>query len=102
MEYEKQINEARARIDSLDASLDNQHTPFMKSQLRFAGHLLDDAESAMGHAAEAGPRDAAMWHAFADLSIQHATQIWKTIQKSVEKYGGPANVREVGGDAGHL
>jgi hypothetical protein len=56
----------------------------------------------MGHAAEAGARDAAMWHAFADLSIQHATQIWKTIQESVEKYGGPANVREVGGDDGHL
>ena len=95
MEYEKQINEARARIDILDASLDNQRTPYMKSQLRFAGHLLDDAESAVGHAAKAGTRDAAMWHTFADSSIQHATKIWKTIQESVEKYGGPANVTEV-------
>lgn len=74
----------------------------MKSQLGFAGHLLDDAKSAMGHAVEAGSRDAAMWHAFADLSIQHATQIWKTIQLSVEKYGDPATVREVGGDASRL
>ena len=102
VEYDKQITDARTRIGALDASLDNQRTPYMKSQLRFAGHLLDDAESAVGHAAKAGPRDAAMWHTLADFSIQHATQIWKTIHESVERYGGPANAIEVDGDTGHL
>jgi len=100
MEHEKQITEVRARLDTLDALLDNKRTPFMKSQLRFASHLLDDAESAVCHAAKASPRDAVMWRSFADFSIQHAAQIWKAIQESVEKYGGPANVMEVGGDSG--
>jgi hypothetical protein len=68
----------------------------MKSQLQFARHLLDDAESALRQAAKASPHDAAMWHAFAVFSIQHATQIWDPIHNTVEKYGGPANVLEVG------
>jgi hypothetical protein len=96
MEYEKRINEVRAQIGTLDDSLDSQRTPGMKSQLQFARHLLDDGESALRHAARASQQDAAMWHAFAGFSIQHATQICDAIHKTVGKYGGPANVLEVG------
>jgi hypothetical protein len=94
---EKQINELRAQIDTLDASLDSQRMPGMKSQLQFARHLLDDADSALRHAKEGDstPRNVAMWHTFAAFSIQHATQIRDTIHKTVEANGGPANVLEV-------
>ena len=102
MTYEKQIDEIRTRLGALDASLDEKRTPYLKGQVKFAGHCLDDAESALRHAAKASPPDAAMWHAFASFSIQHATQVWDTIHRSVEKYGGPANVIEAGGDTGRL
>ena len=100
VEYEKRIKEVRAQIDTLDASLNSQRTPGMKAQLQFARHLLDDAEAALRHAKEedSTSHDTAMWHAFAGFSIQHSTQIRDTIQKTVETYGGPANVLEVGGE----
>lgn len=96
-EWEKRIKEARTQIDTLNSSLDDRRTPNMKAWLRFAAHLLDDANAALGHAAKASPKDAAMWHGFADFSIQHSMQIWKTARESVDKYGGPANVQEIGG-----
>lgn len=68
----------------------------MKSQLRLAGHLLDDAESVLREAGKASLNEVDRWHAFANFSIQHACQIANTIYESVQKYGGPDNVTEVG------
>jgi hypothetical protein len=95
--YEKLIAEVRAQLDALDAQLDSQRTPYMKAQLRFAGHLLDDAEVALRHAAEAEePGDKTLWITFANFSVTHAKQIRDTVQKAGEP-GGLANLIEIGG-----
>lgn len=95
--YETRIAEVRAQLGALDAQLDNQRTPYMKSQVRFGGHLLDDAEAALRHAAEADePGDKALWLTFANFSMTHAKQIGDTVQKAGEP-GGLANLIEIGG-----
>lgn len=89
--YEKQIGELRTRLGALDALLDEKRTPYLKWQVKFAGHCLDDAESACRNAATAN--DPASWHMFATLSIHHATRIWETIQKLGN--GDPSKVIEM-------
>ncbi len=94
---EQQIADERARITALDATLDNQRTPYLKAQLRFATHILDDADAALRHAPKAQPRDAAMWMGFAAMNLQHATEKRTKVQAAVDSYGGPQNIVEVGG-----
>lgn len=91
MNYENQIVELRMRLGVLDALLDEKRTPYLKGQVRFAGHCLDDAESACCHATKAS--DPMSWYTFAALSIHHATQIWETIQKLGN--GDPSKLIEV-------
>jgi hypothetical protein len=66
------------------------------SQLRFAGHMLDDAVSALRRADKAQLPYVAMWIEFAQMNLQAATQRREKTQATVDKYGGPANVVEVG------
>jgi hypothetical protein len=93
---EQQISEERARITTLGSALDSTRTPYLKSQLRFAGHMLDDAVSALRHAEKAQAYDSTMWLGFAVMNLQGATQRREKVQAVVEKYGGPANVTEIG------
>ena len=95
--FEQQITEERARIVALDSVLDSKRTPYLKSQLRFAGHMLDDAASALRHADKAQPNYVAMWIGFAEMNLQAAAQRREKVQAAVDKYGGPVNVIEVGG-----
>lgn len=94
---DKQIADERARIAALDATLDNQRTPYLKGRLRFAGHMLDDAAAALRHAAQAQPNYVGMWIGFAEWNVQAATQLREKVQAAVDKYGGPEHVIEVGG-----
>jgi len=93
---ELQIADERARIAALDASLDKGRTPYLKSQLRFATHILDDASAALRHAAKAQSRDAEMWMGFAAMNLQHAKEKREKVQAAVDKYGGTQNILEIG------
>jgi hypothetical protein len=42
---EQRIKEERERVAALDSTLDSKRTPYLKGQLRFASHMLDDAHS---------------------------------------------------------
>lgn len=97
MDQKTRIKGVRTRIETLDASLDDQRTPYLKSKLRSAKHDLDDAELALRHA-ESSPSDATRWHNWAELSIQQACQITDLVRETVRKYGGPENVLEVAGN----
>lgn len=94
---EQQIAEERACIETLNATLDSGRTPYLKGQLRFATHILDDAAAALRHAAKAQPPDAAMWMEFALMNVQHAKEKREKVQAAVDKYGGPQNIVEFGG-----
>jgi len=76
--------------------LDSTRTPYLKRQLRFAGHMLDDAVDAMRLAA-AHPNHHAMWIDFAQMNFQTATQLRQHVKAAVDKYGGPERVMEIGG-----
>ena len=95
MEYTNRIQEVRSRLGALDVSLSVERTPYIKSQLTSARHSLDDAESALRHAA-ADHSNAAMWYGFADLQIQYAVQIVEKVHEVVDTYGGSENLTEFG------
>jgi hypothetical protein len=95
MNTDQRILEERALINALDASLDARRAPYLKSQLRFAGHMLDDAQVALAHAAKAGPTDAGMWLGFAEINIENAIQRREKVEDVINKYGGASNVMEI-------
>lgn len=90
---EQQIAEERAQIAALDSKLDAKRAPYIKKQLTFAGHILDDAEAGLRHA-KANPDSAAMWLDFVGMNLYNATTMRQKIQAVVNKYGGPENVEE--------
>ena len=94
---EQKIADERARITALDATLDNQRTPYLKGRLQFAGHMLDDAADALRLAAQAQPNYVGMWMGFAEWNIQAAKQLREKVQAAVDEYGGPQHVIKVGG-----
>jgi hypothetical protein len=96
-DLEERIKSERAAIAALDSTLDSERTPYLKSQLRFAGHMLDDAEAAMRLAVKAAPKYVAMWIGFAGISIQMATDKRQSVQVAVDAFGGPEHVIEIGG-----
>jgi DNA repair ATPase RecN len=96
MQTDQQIAEERARINTLDSSLDAKRTPYLKNQLRFAGHMLDDALAALDHASKAEGNYVSMWIDFAEMNIQNANQRRQKVQDVVNKYGGPENIVEGG------
>lgn len=71
-DLEQRIANERAAITALDSALDSTRIPYMKSQLRFAGHMLDDAVSALRHADKVQPYDVDMWIGFAETNLQTA------------------------------
>lgn len=94
---EELIAAERTRITALDSTLDEKRVPYMKRQLRSAGHMLDDATAGLGHAAKAIPHNRAMWHDFVLMNLQIAAQIRQKVQAAVDKFGGPEHIVEVGG-----
>lgn len=96
MQPEQRIGEERSRIKALDSSLDPERTPYLKNQLRFAGHMLDDAVDALRFAAKADSNYGALWTDFAEMNIQNAIQRREKVQALVDRYGGPKKVMEVG------
>jgi hypothetical protein len=91
----KRIEEERARIAALDSKLDANRTPYIKKQVTFAGHILDDAQAGLRHAKES-PSHEAMWFDFVEMNIQNAGSVRQRIEAVINKYGGPANIIEVG------
>ncbi len=81
----------------LDSSLDANKTPYLKGQLRFALHSLDDAGDGLVHAAKADSKWGATWLDFAATNIQIAVQLRQKVQAVVDKFGGPQQIKEVGG-----
>ena len=60
--------------------------------------MLDDAGDGLRYAAKATTnKNVAMWFDFAAMYIQMAAQIRQKVQASVEKYGGPEHIIEMGG-----
>jgi len=96
-DFRKRIDDERGRISALDASLDASRTPYLKWQLQFAGHLLDDAENGLRHAAQGDSSYKPMWLGFAEMNIQQAGQRRQKVQESVDKFGGPDKITEYGG-----
>jgi hypothetical protein len=97
---EQQIAEEKTRIATLDSTLDAERTPYLKSQLKLATHLLDDAQEALRMEAQADSNYRGIWVTFAGTLLQAAAQLRQNVQQLVEKYGGPANVIEIGGHGG--
>jgi hypothetical protein len=92
---EKQVNEEFNRIITLHSKLDTGRTPYMKWKLRLALHILQDAKDALDDVrGDTGNSD---WYAFAAFCLQLAMEKRKEVEEAVNKYGGPANVVEVGG-----
>lgn len=96
-DWEKLINEEKARIIALDSTLDQKRTPWLKGQLRLAMNKLGDARDALAFAAKAEPNYHATWIGFADFNIRAATQAREKVQAAVDTHGGPENVIEIGG-----
>ena len=92
-DLEQRIKDERARIFALASKLDANRTPYIKKQLTFAGHILDDAQAGLRHAKEA-PSHEAMWFDFIEMNIQNAASLRQRIEAMVNKYGGPENVEE--------
>lgn len=95
-DLEKRIEEERALIVSLDSTLDANRTLYMKRQLRFGMHTLDDAVLGLRHAKE-NPKYEDMWIGFAEMNFQIASQIRQKVQAAVDKFGGPNHIIEMGG-----
>jgi hypothetical protein len=91
-----QIAEEKVRIEATRFNL-GLRTPYLESQLRFAGLILDDAVSALRHAEKAPASHTAIWIDFAVINHQGATQRREKVQAVIDKYGGAANVIETGG-----
>jgi hypothetical protein len=91
----QRIADERTRTSALDATLTFDRTPYLKSQLRFAGHLLDEADDALGHVAKGQADYDYMWLGFAKMNIQHAAQRREKVQELVNRYGGPDNAVEI-------
>jgi hypothetical protein len=92
---EKQIEEEQGRIKALDSKLDAGRTPNLKWQLRLARHFLDDTKSALRDMK--GDTSNPHWVAFASDCLQRATEKRKQVEETVNKYGGPDKVQEMGG-----
>src|SRR5689334_21048302 len=84
----------RDAISTLDSSLNSERTPYLKEQLRFASHMLDDALGVLGLAADARTNNAVLYLTGAEMFLEMATQIRDTVQRNVDAHGGPENVRE--------
>ena len=92
---QKQIDEERERINELRSKLDTGRTPYMKWRLGLAAHILDDGESALRDVN--GDSNNSDWAAFATFCLQLAMEKRKEVEETVNKYGGPENVVEIGG-----
>jgi hypothetical protein len=92
---EKQINEERARLHALRSKLDTGRTPYMKWRLGLALHILEDGEAALRDVK--GDTNDSDWTAFASFCLQLAMEKRKEVEETANKYGGPANVVEMGG-----
>jgi hypothetical protein len=82
----------------LDASLDAQHTPYLKARLRLALNSLNDVEMLLRLEQQAQSLHPGAWLAIAEGNAATAANTRKQIEKLVETYGGPNNVVEVGGN----
>jgi hypothetical protein len=67
----------------------------MKWKLGLALHILQDARDALCDVK--GDTSNSDWYAFAAFCLQLAIEKRKEVEETVNKYGGPANVVEVGG-----
>ena len=92
---EKLIEEEREQIVALDSKLDTGRTPYIKWQLRLAQHFLEDAKSALRDVKSDASNP--HWVAFATDCLQRASEKRRIAEETVSKYGGPANVVEIGG-----
>ena len=92
----QRIASERDAISTLDSSLDSERTPYLKEQIRFASHMLDDALSALRLASDARTNNAVLYLTGAEMFLEMATQIRETVQGNVEAYGGSEIIREVG------
>ena len=96
-DIEQRIKEEKARVIALDSTLDAKRTPYLKGQLRFASHMLDDAMDALLLAEKAEPNYVAMWVDFAETNIQRAVHSREKVKAAVDKFGGPDHIVEMGG-----
>jgi hypothetical protein len=94
VDLEQRIATVRAAITALDAQLDANRTPYLKSQLRLALHLLDDATDGIRHATNALPAYVSMYNSFAQSNINRAEHIRQGVEAYVSKYGGPDKITE--------
>jgi len=94
-DMEQRIADERTHVTDLDSKLDSNRTPYLKGQLRRAGHHLDDALAGLRHASRSsGHTD--MWLGFAEMNLQMAAQMRKQVQDLVKKFGGPERITEPG------
>ena len=84
-ELKQQVAAEREAVQELDASLDPLKTPYLKSKLAFANGALDLAESEL--------REQRVH--YVAMFIKVATDTRLQVQEDVDKYGGPASVKEV-------
>jgi hypothetical protein len=97
-DWEKLINEEKARIIALDSTLDQKRTPCLKQDLSSALHRLGNTRDALSLGAKAdSPIYKAAWLAIAEENIRGAAQMREKVQALVDAYGGPENVVETGG-----
>jgi hypothetical protein len=93
LDLEKRIAVEKTQVAALHSKLDDARTPYIKRQLTFARHLLDDAEAGLRNA-KATPTHEGMWLDFVAMTIQNANRIRQTVEDVVEKYGGPEKIIE--------
>jgi len=90
----KQINEELTRTTTLSSKLDTGRTPYMKWKLRLALHILQDAKDALNDVK--GDTRNSDWYAFAAFCLHLAIEKRKEVEETVNKFGGPDNIEEVG------
>ncbi len=86
----------KALTSRLDASLNEQRTPYLKARLRLALNSLDDVNMLLQLEQKAQPQYAGAWLAVAEGNIATAASTRQQIQQLVDTYGGPDKIAEAG------
>lgn len=88
----------RNLIGRLDASLNEQRTPYLKARLRLALNSLNDVDMLLRFEQQAQSLHSGAWLAIAEGNIATAANTRQQIQRLVDTYGGPDSVLEVKGN----
>jgi hypothetical protein len=88
----------RDLVARLDATLNEQRTPYLKARLQLALNNVDDVDMLLRFEQQAQPQYAGAWLAIAEGNIATAASMRQQVQKLVDTYGGPDSVMEKGGD----